>query len=92
MVTRDWLYEKDGTVGNKLELKQNKMEEIINVLAKRKAGKGKATSERAKNVQFKFNKKGKLTIKEKEEIRRTSTNILAVRPKRKGASRKICER
>ena len=40
----------------------------------KKAGK-KVSDEKAKKLSFKFNKKGKLTKKEKKEIKRTSKNI-----------------
>ena len=52
------------------------MDAVVNRVANKKAGngKGKVSTERARKVQFNFNKKGKLTMKEKEEIKRTSKN------------------
>ena len=68
--TRDWLLEESNKP-IQAKMRQANLEVSRTVL---KAGKCEK-DEKVKKVTFKYNKKGKLTEKEKVEIKRTSANI-----------------
>ena len=74
----DWLLEVEGPNPNPMtELKQTKLDEVVKVLTNKKAGNTPSTgkTEQTKKAVFKFNKKGKLRKKERDEIQRKSKNI-----------------
>ena len=76
--TRDWLIKVEGTILSPVpELKQTSLDNVVKVLTNRKAGNPTNTgkTEKIKKTVFKFNKKGKLKQKERDEIQRTSKNI-----------------
>ena len=71
--TRDWLLSE--TSQHQQPKKRLKQMSLEIPLIGRKAGKEKSSSAEPISKEFKFNKKGKFTKKEEEEVQKTSRNI-----------------
>ena len=71
---RDWLL-SDGIQHQQPQKKKMKQMTLETPIIAKKAGKKKSLAEGSTSKERKFNKSGKFTKKEREEVKRTSQNI-----------------